>query len=492
MHDFDFDSGHQEELVPGGAWNPDLIQLLSVGIDIGSSTSHLMFSRLLLQRRSLELSSRFEVAEREILYRSSVLLTPYRDGDTIDTEALSQFIARAYAEAGVESSRVDTGAVICTGEAIKKRNAEAIVNLFADQGGKFVCATAGHNLEAILAAHGSGAVACSHDGTIVNVDIGGGTCKLAIIKNGAILETAAINVGSRLIAWDSQERVIRIEEAGAKIAHWAGVPLKLGKRLSQQEKVTMAEAMAQFLFEFIEGKGLSPLAEELLVTPFSRYSRDGAQLYFSGGVSEYIYRRETQDYGDLGPLFAEAIQRQVPHMSLKVGEPAIGLRATVIGASHYTIQVSSSTIFLSRKGLLPIHDLLVVTPLLEGSEPSADEVARAIERAFARFDLLEHQKPVALSVHCPWKNSYNTLKTLALGVLQTKALWGYQNPLVLIFDADIGRLVGAILKEELELEKEVVAVDEVAVGDFDFIDIGEELGNSQAVPVVVKSLIFKK
>ncbi len=491
MHDFDFeqDSGHGEEpsVFPR---NPDFLELLSVGIDIGSSTSHLMFSRLFLQRRSLEFSSRFEVVEREVLFRSPVLLTPYQDWDTIDTEALAKFIARSYSEAGVESSQVDTGAVICTGEAATKKNAEAVVRLFADQGGKFVCATAGPNLEAVLAAHGSGAVAQHRNSTTMNADIGGGTCKLAIVKNGAILETAAINVGSRLVAWDAQGRVNRIEKAGAKIARWAGVPVELGKPLSQQNKVALAEVMAQLLFEFLEGKDLSPLAEELLITPASRYHRDGAQLFFSGGVSEYIYGREVQDYGDLGLLLAESLQRRIPLLGLRVAQPAEGLRATVIGASQYTIQVSSSTIFLSRKDLLPIRDLLVVTPLLEGKEPGSDGVARAVERAFMRFDLLEQQRPVALFMRYPWENSYNALKTLALGVLQTKALWGYQNPLVLVFDADIGRLVGGILKEELGLEKEVVAIDEIEVGELDFIDIGEELGHSQAVPVVVKSLVF--
>ncbi|MFC1943322.1 ethanolamine ammonia-lyase reactivating factor EutA, partial [Chloroflexota bacterium] len=186
MHeDFGEDSVFHEDS------NPDLMELMSVGIDVGTSTSHLMFSHLHLQRCGLELSSRFEVVKREVLFRSPVLLTPYRDGDAIDTEALEQFITRSYAEAGVESSQVDTGAVICTGEAVKKKNSEAIVRLFADQGGKFVCATAGPNLEAVLAAHGSGAVARSHSSTIMNIDIGGGTCKVAIVKNGAILDTAA-------------------------------------------------------------------------------------------------------------------------------------------------------------------------------------------------------------------------------------------------------------------------------------------------------------
>jgi len=492
VHDFDDHgqySDHPED-EPVSQRNPDLMELLSVGIDIGSSTSHLMLSRLLLQRRSLELSSRFEVAERRVLFRSSVLLTPYHDWDTIDTEALGQFISRSYDEAGIRSQQIDTGAVICTGEAARKKNAEAIVRLFASQGGKFVCATAGHNFEAALAAHGSGAVAQSFKSAMMNVDIGGGTCKLAIAKNGAVLETAAINVGSRLVAWDAQGHINRIEGAGARIARRAGIRLEIGKPLSRQDKATLAEIMAQVVFEFIGGKSLSPLAKELLLTPVSRCARDGAQLLFSGGVSEYIYGREAQDYGDLGPFLAQSIQKRILLQSLKVGEPAERLRATVIGASQYTIQVSSSTIFLSRNDLLPLRDLLVVTPLLEGKESGPDGVAEAIKRAFMRFDLLERHRPAALFMRYTWENSYNALRTLALGVLQAKALLGHQNPVVLIFDADIGRLVGEILKEELGLGNEVVAIDEIEVRDLDFIDIGEVLGNTQAVPVVVKSLVF--
>lgn len=493
MHDFDSDqySDHGEE-ESGSHGNPDFMELLSVGIDIGSSTSHLMISRLFLQRRSLELSSRFEVVKREVLFRSTVLLTPYRDWDIIDTEALSQFISRSYAEADVSSSQIDTGAVICTGEAAKKKNAEAIVRLFANQGGKFVCATAGHNFEAALAAHGSGAVAESRNSTVMNLDIGGGTSKMAIVKNGDILETVAINVGSRLVAWDAQDRISRIEEAGAKIARCAGVSLELGKPLNRQNKVALAEVMAQLLVEFIKGKGLSPLTKELLLTPSPEYDREGMQLLFSGGVSEYIYGREFQDYGDLGPYLAASLLSRIPLPGLTMGEPAEGLRATVIGASQYTVQVSSSTIFLSRKDLLPIRDLLVVTPLLEGKEPASDNVARAIKKAFMRFDLLEQQRPAALFIRYPWENSYNALRIFALGVLQAEALLRHQNPLVLIFDADIAKLVGAILKEDLGLEKEVVAIDEILVGDLDFIDIGEELGRSQAVPVVVKSLVFNQ
>ena len=437
-------------------WNPDLMELTSIGIDIGSSTSHLMFSRLYLQRRSLQLSSCFEVVEREILYRSPILLTPYQDPETIDTDELARFIAQSYTEADIDAAHIDTGAVICTGEAVRKKNAEAITRLFSSQAGKFVCATAGPNLEAVLAAHGSGAMARSQDKVVLNLDMGGGTTKLAIAGGGAILETAAINVGARLVAWDKDGRITRIEDAGRKVARAAGFDIALGQVLDERQKAAMVEVLADILFMFLQRRSLSPLGEELLVTPAPTYQGEIAQVFFSGGVSEYVYGRESQDYGDMGPLLGEAARKRVASLGLPLGDSAERIRATVIGASQYTIQVSSSTIFLSREDILPIRDLLVVTPHLRDGEFNPDGVARAIEGAFQRFDLTDHHRPIALSLRWPLEPSYAALRTLALGISQAMAPRNSQNPLVLVFDSDIG----------------------------------EELSHSQAVPVVVKSLVF--
>lgn len=472
--------------------NPDLLELLSLGIDIGSSTSHMIVSRLVLQRRGVELSSRFEVAAREIVYASPILLTPYTDPEVIDADALARFIDRSYAQVGLKPSKIDTGAVICTGEAVRKRNAEAITRLFSSRAGRFVCATAGPNLEATLAAHGSGAVTRSRGQTVMNVDVGGGTSKAAIVRDGAVLETAAINVGSRLISWDKEGRLDRIEAAGAKVARSAGLEITLGQRLSDGEKEAMAGALAALLFEFLCRGALSPLAKEFLVTPPLAYRGQVSEVLFSGGVSEYIYERERKEYGDLGPLFGGAVRRRMSELQVPVGEPREGLRATVIGCSQYTIQVSSSTIHLSREGLLPIRDLLVVAPILSEDDGSPESITRAITTAFQRVDLDDHERPVALCLKAPWQSSYATFKNIAAGIAEAVKGRNHGQPLVLVFSRDIGALVGSILKEELEFERDVVAVDEVDIGELDFIDIGDELGHTQAVPVVVKSLVFKR
>ena len=198
-------------------WDFDNVELRTVGVDVGSSTSHLLFAHLHLQRLVQSLSSRFVVVERKVLHRSPILLTPYRADGLIDIDALEQFVLHSYEEAGLERSDVDTGAVILTGAALERANARAVADLFAEEGGKFVCASAGHNLEGILAAHGSGAVALSRKlhTTLLHVDVGGGTAKLALVRNGEVVQTSALHVGGRLVAVDEDERVTRSSSSKA-------------------------------------------------------------------------------------------------------------------------------------------------------------------------------------------------------------------------------------------------------------------------------------
>src|SRR5215510_14234212 len=247
----------------------EMFSLTSVGIDIGSSTSHLVFSRLTLRREGAALSGRFTVTKREVLYRSQIMLTPYLTGTLIDITRVQQYIEAAYREAGLAPADIDTGAVIITGEALKKENAQPIVEYFARCSGKFICAAAGHNHEALLAAYGCGAVELSkRDGTaVLNVDIGGGTTKFALIADGVVTQTAAINVGARLIAFDDANMITRLEDAGRVLMQALGHQVELGKKLTPKQKADVATLMANILFEMIQHGPRSPLAQQLMVTP---------------------------------------------------------------------------------------------------------------------------------------------------------------------------------------------------------------------------------
>lgn len=479
-------------------WAKDVLHLRSVGIDIGSSTSHLMFSSLTLRRMGMALSSRFVVVDRAVDYESPVLLTPYVDGTTIDTEKLSHFISGAYHEAGMGRENVDTGAVIVTGEAAKKENAEAIAALFAQEGGKFVCATAGPNLEAIMAASGSGALARSQgDGvssTVMNVDVGGGTVKVAIVKEGQVVDTAAINVGARLVAMDGNGRIFRIEEAGRLVAQSLGIELRENTPLPQKHQVGMALLLADCLFEVLERRPLSPLTKSLMITMPLSYSGPVDKVLFSGGVSEYIYGFEERDFGDLGSLLGRNIRawaNEAPG-NLALDWPTQRIRATVIGASQYTVQVSGSTIFLSGGGILPLHNLQVLAPKIEGKRIGAATVERAIRKSFQRFDLEHDSAQVALAIHWPHGPAYPLLRALTRGIISAmKKSLRQGRPLVLVFDADIAKLMGRLLAEELGEEQPIISIDGIRLQDFDFVDIGEELEHVDAVPVVIKSLLFR-
>src|SRR5262245_37222757 len=253
-HDHDDDFFHDDGGGAGDDQADDLIditfaldnvELTTVGVDVGSSTSHLLFAKLHLQRLTESLSSRFVVVSREVLHKTPILLTPYRPDGLIDVDALERLVHDAYAGAGLKPDDVDTGAVILTGAALERANARAVAELFAGSGGKFVCASAGHNLEGILAAHGSGAVALSSQrgDTLLHVDVGGGTTKLGLLRDGEVVRTAAIHVGGRLVAFDDQERVTRIEPSGAAIASELGIPLALGDRIAADDRRRMADAL---------------------------------------------------------------------------------------------------------------------------------------------------------------------------------------------------------------------------------------------------------
>src|SRR5499425_2637299 len=281
----------------------DELVVLSVGVDIGSSTSHLVFSRIVLER----LDSRYVVTIRETFYQSDILLTPYAAEEEIDAAALGAFIERQYQDAKVDPDEIDTGALILTGVAVRRRNARKIGELFARQAGKMVAVSAGDNLETVMAAYGSGAVARSiRDGkTVMNVDVGGGTSKIAICADGKVIDLTAVDVGARLVCLDDIGRIVRIEEAGRWFAAELGMTLKLGATLSPEHANALAARMADRLFEAMRGG-----SELCRLDPLS-YRGTIDQVTFSGGVSEYIYGRETTSFGDLGMLLAQEIRARV-------------------------------------------------------------------------------------------------------------------------------------------------------------------------------------
>jgi ethanolamine utilization protein EutA len=359
-----------------------------------------------------------------------------------------------------------------------------------------VCASAGHNLEAILAANGSGAVERSgHPAqTVLNVDVGGGTSKLAIIHARHVLETAAINVGGRLVAFDADGVLTRIEPAARLAANSVGIELRLGQLLSVADRARLAETLADCLFQAVRHEPLDPLAQQLMLTPALSGDREIDVVTFSGGVSEYLYRHETTDYGDVARPLAEAIRSRIDRHRLPAGlQPAVErIRATVIGASQFTVQVSGNTIAITRPEMLPLHNVQVLHPHLpDGQEVHGDQVSSAIARGYQRFDLQEGEQVVAISIKWSGEPRYSVLRSLSAGIVQaSERTIAAGLPLVLVFANDYGKLIGGIIREEFAASTDVISIDGIELQEFDYIDIGAMLHPSRVVPVVVKSLVF--
>jgi ethanolamine utilization protein EutA len=499
-HDHDHDDFDGEyDPTESSLWAQDNITLLSVGIDIGSAGTQVIFSRVQLRRLSEDLTSRYFVVNRETLYQSPVALTPYVSEERIDDKAVGGIIDAAYEAAGQHPDNIDTGAVILTGEALRRENAQAIAEVLAEVGGEFVCAAAGHHMESMLAAYGSGAAKASHDRgmPILNIDIGGGTTKLALVENGKVLQTAAIHLGGRLAVFDADGRVIRLDPAGQRLAALAGLTWKIGDTVQDADIERVTSWMADALVAALTEESPSADVKSLWLTDALGVIAGIKGAMFSGGVGEYVYARETRDFADLGLRLGRAIRQRLdagrlPFDLLPAGEC---IRATALGASEYSVQLSGNTIYLSSPGvLLPRKNLQVLQPPVKfGDTVDPANIALAIGDHFQRFDIVEGESEVALAFRWRGAPSYQRLAGLARGILAAmpKTI-SAGKPLFVVLDSDVAQTLGALLKEEFAVASEVLALDGVSLWDFDYIDLGRVRMPSFTVPVTIKSLVFSE
>jgi ethanolamine utilization protein EutA len=492
-HDHDHDAGPSGPIEENALWQADNITLTSVGIDIGSAGTQVIFSRLKMRRMSEDLSSRFFVVGRDTLYESPVALTPYASEVRIDEQAIGTIIDDAYAAAGMHPDAIDTGSVILTGEALRRENAQAIGELLAEIGGEFVCATAGHHMEAMLAAYGSGAAKLSHDEDchILNVDIGGGTTKLALVAHGHVEQTAAIHIGGRLIVVDDTGTITRLDPAGQRLAQLAGFKWQLGSRVTPAELDRLTDWLAYTLLAAI----MKPNRDLYLTEPLASLSGVSGVM-FSGGVAEYVYGREARDFGDLGRRLGHAIRKKMeqalPWPLLPAGEC---IRATAFGASEYSVQLSGNTVYVSQPGeLLPRKNLQVLQPDVQLHGPvDAAAIARAVREHLTAFDVVEGDTEVALAFRWHGEPSFERLSAFAQAIkLSLPRTLEQRKPIYLILEGDVAQTVGAILKEDYALGSEVLVLDGIALRDFDYIDLGRIRMPSHTVPVTIKSLVFSQ
>jgi ethanolamine utilization protein EutA len=500
MHETDFLHEHagmteaDRAAIARSIWSQENIEFRTVGIDIGSSTSHLLFAKVALQRQSQGLSSRFVVIGREIVWRSPILLTPFLPDGTIDADALGSFFRGCYRDAGFAQSEIDSGAVILTGEAIKRKNARAIDELFAGEAGKFVCATAGHKLECRLAAHGSGAVALSRtrDTCILHADVGGGTTKLALIDRGVILGLSAFAVGGRLAAADADGAWTRIDHSAQLVADDLGIALSPATLADPAVRQKIAQRLATVAADYILDAPLDGLARSLLLTEPLTRSCVPAAITFSGGVAEYLFSHETTEFGDIAGLLAAGLAGELSRRGAPpLIDPGQRIRATVIGASQFTVQVSGKTIYLPDPYVLPVHNVPVIH--IEFDASGATDPHRLIAAIRAGLDEIDLDRNPNVAIAFAWRGDpeHSLLKAAGEAIVSALAPVGDRIKLLLLMiDGDIGKTLGRLLHRELAWPGKIVSIDGVELQELDFVDVGELIAPPGVVPVVIKSLLF--
>ncbi|AZN37528.1 ethanolamine ammonia-lyase reactivating factor EutA [Iodobacter ciconiae] len=468
-------------------------QIQSVGIDIGTTTTQVIFSRLeLINRAGVSQVPRYEFSKRDIVYVSPVVFTPIDFEGRLREDELAAFIRGQYLAAGMNQQQVESGAIIITGETSKAKNARAAVLALAEELGNFVVASAGPHLESVIAGHGSGAGELSRRETsrVVNIDIGGGTSNYVVFEAGRVVDSACLNVGGRLVELDDLGRVRQVHAPARLICtelFGEGFdPLQLDR--AGMERVV--QRMAELLFEVLTGEP-SPLARALLMTDCLHPSKAYDTVMFSGGVGECYYHpgADVLAFGDIGPLLALAMHGHLALSGLPIQMPAQTVRATVIGAGAHTLSLSGSTIWLNHQHL-PVRNIPVVHPLIAWSEVTPGALATEWAHVAMLMDIDLQHDLFALSLPRDLPVTYLQIEAC----VDELAAFGrrYPNanhPLLVTARQDLGKVLGMLLQPHL-VGRELAVIDEVETRDGDYIDIGEPLFGGDIVPVTIKSLAF--
>lgn len=476
---------------------PEPRSLLSVGIDVGTTTTQIVFSRLTLQDTARPGQiPRIGITSKSVVYQSPIVFTPLADRDTVDAARLTELVRREYAAAGVDPAQVETGAVIITGETAKKKNADEILRALAGLAGEFVVTVAGPHLESLIAGRGAGAAAYSQErfARVTNVDIGGGSANSALFQAGALAAAAAMNYGGRIIEIEhATGRVRHLAEPALAILADLGLRLSVGDAPGLPDLRRFTDRMADLTVELIEG-GNSPLAQRLYLTPPASVSGRGSTLMLSGGIGHYFYEplairsvADTTIYDDIGPLLAESLRQHAGLAVYHTVRPAETLRATVLGASSQTVTLSGSTIW-AEPSLLPLRNVPVVRPQLEaGFQPAA--VAAAIAEAMRRWDVDPASDTFAVALELNQPLDYTLLLQLATGLREFSDSLPAGRPLIAIIERDYAQALGQTVKA-MAPNRPLLVIDQVGLAEGDYIDIGTPLMDGRVVPLSVKTLVF--
>lgn len=477
----------------------DKTAILSVGIDVGTSTTQVVFSKLQMDNAGGYFSvPRVAIVDKEVVYKSEVYMTPLKTDVLIDTEALRDIVAAEFRKAGYRPEDTDSGAVIITGESARKENSDAVLKSLSDFAGDFVVSAAGPDMESLIAGKGSGAwqYSMDHHCRVANLDIGGGTTNVVLFEDGETLARGCLDIGGRLICMNPQGIITKVSPAAAVMAQAAGVSVSVGDRCDELKLTAVTRQMAAALNAYL-GVGTKDIDAILrqIKTPGSSdfpVPEKVQAVFFSGGVADLIYHEsaDTWAYGDIGVLLGRAIRESRLFTDFQKMEPGETIRATVVGAGTYTTTISGSTITYSDD-IFPLKNIPVIKLDEELQEAcfagETEPVIRRIQWVLGQND----EEHFILAMPGKRNPGYTEMKRAAASIRQIMdRVQPPGEPILLVIESDIAKAMGQMIRQQPDLKRQVVAIDSIHVEDGEYVDMGKPMMNGMVIPVVVKTLIF--
>ena len=477
----------------------DKTAILSFGIDVGTSTTQVVFSKLQMDNAGGYFSvPRVAIVDKEVVYKSEVYMTPLKTDVLIDTDALRDIVAAEFRKAGYRPEDTDSGAVIITGESARKENSDAVLKSLSDFAGDFVVSAAGPDMESLIAGKGSGAwqYSMDHHCRVANLDIGGGTTNVVLFEDVETLARGCLDIGGRLICMNPQGIITKVSPAAAVMAQAAGVSVSVGDRCDELKLTAVTRQMAAALNAYL-GVGTKDIDAILrqIKTPGSSdfpVPEKVQAVFFSGGVADLIYHEsaDTWAYGDIGVLLGRAIRESRLFTDFQKMEPGETIRATVVGAGTYTTTISGSTITYSDD-IFPLKNIPVIKLDEELQEAcfagETEPVIRRIQWVLGQND----EEHFILAMPGKRNPGYMEMKRASASIRQIMdRVQPPGEPILLVIESDIAKAMGQMIRQQPDLKRQVVAIDSIHVEDGEYVDMGKPMMNGMVIPVVVKTLIF--
>ena len=464
-------------------------RLFSIGIDIGTSTFQMVISELTVENSMPSyVIPKFQITDKKIVYRSKIYFTPMVNQELLDMAEIKRLLETELTRSGIPKEKIESGAIIVTGEAANKTNADIAAQELAEFAGDFVVAVAGPDLEASLAGYGSGAAQISEKQQIalVNLDIGGGTTNAAVFQNGKRKDQYALHIGGRLIRLDENNRITYISEKIKSLLKEKEIHIKVGDKADFELIQRVCRELAEVLIRIMQGKELTDGQKTLQIYHGNqKLQTDGCTV--SGGVGELLDLEEPKTledirrYGDIGPCLAAELKKELEEAEIRNFQCPEKIQATVIGAGMHSMQLSGSTICYDAE-LLPIKNRPVIVMDADLFSEEGVQIQAEMERKAALYE-----EDVVFWFEGKKSPLYREVKQAA------DVIWSFYSknemPILLMFQNDMAKAMGQMLRIRSGHQRKILCIDSVEASEGDYIDFCKAVG--ETILITVKTLLYK-